>query len=58
MRNRSIHALTSVALVLALGGSAHRGTEYKTLDDNGEPLKAVFNKDVGKVRILMLVAPT
>ena len=31
---------------------------YITLDRDAEPLKATFNGDVGKTRILLLVAPT
>jgi hypothetical protein len=29
-----------------------------TLDRQAEPLKATFNSDLGKTRILLLVAPT
>ena len=32
--------------------------EYKTLDARGNPLRTAFNDDLGKVRVLMLVAPT
>ncbi len=31
---------------------------YWVLDGQAEPLKAAFNRDAGKVRVLMLVAPT
>lgn len=33
-------------------------TDYIGLDEHAEPLRGSFNADVGKVRILMLVAPT
>ncbi len=52
------------ALVLVAGltavGIARRAHEpdYTVLDAHSEPLRAAFNADVGKVRILMLVAPT
>ncbi len=32
--------------------------EYTALDASGNPLRTTFNDDVGKVRVLMLVAPT
>ena len=46
-------------LVAALLLSAACGTyPYDKLADNGEPLRARFNADAGRVRIVMLVAPT
>jgi hypothetical protein len=32
--------------------------DYIGLDEQAEPLRGSFNADIGKVRILMLVAPT
>ncbi len=32
--------------------------DYLGLDERAEPLRGSFNADIGKVRILMLVAPT
>ncbi len=32
--------------------------EYTALDARGNPLRTAFNDDHGKVRVLMLVAPT
>ncbi len=32
--------------------------EYTGLDARGNPLRTAFNEDLGKVRVLMLVAPT
>ncbi len=52
------------ALILLAGlaavGFARRAHEpdYTVVDTHSEPLRAAFNADVGKVRILMLVAPT
>ncbi len=31
---------------------------YTALDARGNPLRTAFNDDMGKVRVLMLVAPT
>ena len=33
-------------------------TDHIGLDEHAEPLRGSFNEDVGKVRVLMLVAPT
>lgn len=53
---------TAVVLsALAIGGWLANGSDssaYISLDRGGEPLKSAFNADVGKVRVLMLVAPT
>ena len=32
--------------------------DYTVIDSHSQPLRAAFNADVGKVRVLMLVAPT
>lgn len=45
------------AVQASTGGSTGR-EDYVTLDRAAEPLKSAFNADVGKTRILMLVAPT
>ena len=47
-------------VVLAAVGFARRAQEpdYTVIDTHSEPLRSAFNADVGKVRILMLVAPT
>ena len=52
-------ALVLVAGLTAVGFArrAHE-PEYTVIDVHSEPLRAAFNADVGKVRILMLVAPT
>ncbi len=46
--------------VLAVLGARHYSSaaSYVTLDERAEPLKSAFNADVGKVRVVMLVAPT
>jgi hypothetical protein len=31
---------------------------YASLSESAEPLRSQFNQDVGRVRIMMLVAPT
>lgn len=46
-----------LALGLSLGFGAAPPT-YAALDASGDPLRTAFNDDVGKVRVMMLVAPT
>ncbi len=47
----------AVVSALSLGLSAS-AADYSTLDEPGDPLRTTFNADTGKVRVLMLVAPT
>jgi hypothetical protein len=42
----------------ASAGLSTPGSSYTKLDRAGEPLRETFNADLGKVRVLMLVAPT
>ena len=35
-----------------------RDVDYINLDRHADPLRATFNADSGKVRVVMLVAPT
>ncbi len=51
---------TTVALaaVLALAGACISTRPYASLSDTADPLRTQFNNDVGRVRIVMLVAPT
>jgi hypothetical protein len=55
----------AIFLVPVLMGAAVSGAllsppnaSHITLDREAEPLKSTFNGDVGKTRILLLVAPT
>lgn len=58
MRTRRVSILGafSFAAVLALGPL--RTSDYEPIGADAEPLRAAFNAGVGKVRIVMLVAPT
>jgi hypothetical protein len=47
-----------VASALLLAAACARTQPYANLDDSAEPLKARFNADAGRVRVMMLVAPT
>ncbi len=52
-------ALVALAGIAVVGFSrATQEQDYTVMDANAEPLRAAFNADVGKVRVLMLVAPT
>ena len=44
-------------LILLVSAGAWPG-DYVPLDREAEPLRAAFNADSDKVRVLMLVAPT
>jgi hypothetical protein len=58
-------AATAFAVVLALGlaGCSRRGLPgsnlpLTTLSSDFEPLRTQFNKDAGKVRVVLLLDPT
>ena len=53
-------SLPGIVPVLALTafGLGPSSAEYERIAADAEPLRAAFNADAGKVRILMLVAPT
>ncbi len=64
MKQKTLYSLlaltmtfTMLAVAQASMASAARAA-YETIDRDGEPFKAVFNADSGKVRVVMLVAPT
>ncbi len=51
----------SVVLTIVMGlslGLTAPAADYTSLDERGDPLRTTFNADIGKVRVLMLVAPT
>ena len=53
--------LVVAALGLTVAAATPRSPSpptYHSLDRAGEPLREAFNADAGKVRVLMLVAPT
>ena len=51
--------VAAVAALTAAGGTiSSTSPSHITLDRNAEPLKSSFNADAGKIRIVMLVAPT
>lgn len=56
MRWMSCFSLVPLVLAAAVAGSAQ--PDYAKLNADAEPLRSAFNADVGKVRVLMLVAPT
>ena len=59
-RVRIAAAAALVALALLAGGCHVQGKRqpYTAIGPDGEALRQAFNADVGKVRVLLLVAPT
>jgi hypothetical protein len=57
---RSSAARTALLAVLgiSLAAACIRTRPYATLTGTAEPLRTAFNSDVGRVRVMMLVAPT
>jgi hypothetical protein len=48
----------AVMMPLALASACIATRPYATLTGNADPLRTQFNNDAGRVRIVMLVAPT
>ncbi len=57
MKFASILGVVPLALVLTAVGSP-QVPGFTSLDAKAEPLKAAFEADAGKVRVLMYVSPT
>jgi hypothetical protein len=57
MERRSFLVAGTGALLAGCTARA-AGTKYEQISGSGEPLRSAFNRDVGKVRIVMLVSPT
>jgi hypothetical protein len=55
-RHVSILSALPVAATLSLGSFGP--VDYDVIGTDLEPLRSAFNADAGKVRLLMLVAPT
>jgi hypothetical protein len=55
--SRSI-ARCLVVLAICAATACVKTQPYATLADNADPLRRQFNQDVGRVRVMMLVAPT
>ena len=54
-----MRTLFSVLIAAAITAPiAAQSPAYVSLDDNGSQIRSDFNADSGKVRVLMLVAPT
>jgi hypothetical protein len=55
---RGLRRLGPIVAVLVLVSAACASRPYEKLDDRAEPLRARFNADAGRVRVVILVAPT
>lgn len=58
MNLRPYYVLAPIVVLLAAFTSTRRQSDYIALDRDANPLRAAFNGDSGKIRVLMLVAPT
>ena len=56
MRLNRLYTLIPAVAISALVSTS--GGDYQKLDSGAEPLRSTFNADLGKVRVVMLVAPT
>lgn len=57
-RIRLLAPLTFVLGVLMAACSQAPARPHAPLAVNAEPLRSIFNRDAGKVRIVMIAAPT
>ncbi|HZY95757.1 MAG TPA: hypothetical protein VFE35_01510 [Candidatus Cybelea sp.] len=48
----------TAAAISGCGHWAAANSSYQVLRDDGEPLRAAFNRGAGSVRIVALVSPT
>ncbi|MEW6731886.1 MAG: hypothetical protein AB1489_11225 [Acidobacteriota bacterium] len=59
MRQKRIFLLsTMMILLLFIGGKGQETKSYRTLSGDLSQLKEQFNKDQGKTRLLLLLAPS
>jgi len=47
-----------MVLLVASGAAADEPPPFPALAPDGEPLRAAFNRDAGRVRLLLLIDPT
>lgn len=55
---RKAFLVSSSALILSGCGHASSTAHFEDIHVGGEPLRAAFNRDADKVRVVMLVSPT
>lgn len=58
MQRKSFLAAGAAALLSGCGHHERASAQFEDIASDGEPLKSAFNRDAGKVRIMMLVSPT
>jgi len=47
-----------MVLLVASGAAAEEPPPFPALAPDGEPLRAAFNRDAGRVRLLLFIDPT
>lgn len=55
---RKAFIISTSALILGGCGQRASNAHFEDLHAGGEPLRTAFNRDAGKVRVVMLVSPT
>ncbi len=64
MKQKTLYPLLALTVTITMQAVAQANmasvarADYETIDSDGEPFKTAFNADSGKVRVVMLVAPT
>lgn len=64
MKQKTLYPLLALTVTITMQAVAQASmasvarADYETIDSDGEPFKTAFNADSGKVRVVMLVAPT
>ena len=58
MRRKMARLAALLGLLLATGGAAQAPMEFPTVGKDLEPLRGEFNRDAGRVRLLLLLDPT
>lgn len=64
MKQKTLYPLLALTVTITMQAVAQASmasvatADYETIGSDGEPFKTAFNADSGKVRVVILVAPT
>ena len=54
----AVGVLVLMVLLVSSGATAEEPSPFPALAPGGEPLRAAFNRDAGRVRLLLFIDPT